>query len=214
MRIFLALLLVSIPLRGDVVNGQVTWMSDDPIVPVKQKVGDLVLVQITETSESSYKESTGGSKSTEVNTKLSKWVRLSRERTHNGERGSSTRFLTRLKPAAVNEPEIDYESDAAFNNQSNNQRRSTFKENIMCEILDIRPNDNMFIKGRKEFRDNGNLRILVFSGEISKRDLEELGTIPSFRVKNMSLETFEEGERKDNVEKTWVQKFLAFLWPF
>lgn len=216
MKRFLALVMVlaGFPLQADVVNGVVTWMSDDPVMPVKQKVGDLVLVEITETSESTYKETTGGSKSTDVNAKLSKWVRLSRERTHNGERGTSTRFLTRLKPGALNEPEIDYESDSAFNNQSNAQRRSTFKEKIMCEILDVRPNDNMYIKGRKEFRDNGNLRILVFSGEISKADLQELGTIPSFRVKNMSLETIEEGERKDNVEKTWLQSFLAFLWPF
>jgi flagellar basal body L-ring protein FlgH len=200
-------------LKADVVNGDFSITKDPEVSKKVYHIGDLVQIDIMESSESSYKEKAKGGKSTEFNLKLAKWMRLSRERTHRGP-NSDSRHITRLKPAALNEPEIDVESEQDFENSSSDTRSSTFKEKLMCMVKDIRPNGNVFVEGIKEIRDGDKYRKMIFSGEISKSDLEDLTAIPSYRVYQPNIEIIETGSHKDVVKKTWLQRFLHMIWPF
>lgn len=206
------LALTPISLTADVANGGFN-LTQDPEKEVRTyKVGDLVEVAISESSQSSYRESASGSKSAEMTAKLEKWVRLSKSRTHRD--GGGTKKVTKLKPSALNEPEIDLSTGQNFENESQDSRTSTFVEKVMCMIKEVRPNGNVYVEGTKEFREDDKYRKLVFSGEISKDDLSSGDAVPSNRVYNPTAEIIERGPHKDAVKRTWFQAFMQVIWPF
>lgn len=173
---------------------------------MKEKVykrGDFVLIRITEDSSSTYGRSKSGEKDTTVGVKLAKWIRL-----------QGTQGHTTLKPAALDEPEIDFESDSSYANQAADKFKSSLAEDITAQIKDVRPNGNFYIEGHKEVRENGNIRRVNFSGEVSKADVDSGNAVTSKQIYNMKIEINEEGERRQQTDRNLIQSFILWLWPF
>lgn len=211
--LFLALLLPT-DVSAKVVSGGHNLAGDPPPVVKSYGIGDLVMVQISESVESKTAVAVDGSRSTEMNAKLAKWVRLSHSRTGGGGRGEHNEQVTKLKPAALNEPEMEYESTSSFANAANDRYSSSLRENIYVRVADVRPNGNLFIEGHKEIRERGNLRKVTLTGEISKTDVDKGDAIPSYRIYNLKVEIVEEGSRSNQLKKNLFQAILEWIWPF
>jgi len=177
---------------------------------MKEKIykrGDFVLIRITEDASSTYGRSKSGEKETTVGVKLAKWIRLKHKRDGSG-------HTTVLKPSALDEPEIDFEADSSYANQAADKFKSSLVEDITAQIKDVRPNGNFYIEGHKEVRENGNIRRVSFSGEVSKADVDSGNAVTSKQIYNMKIEINEEGERRQQTDRNLIQSFILWLWPF
>jgi len=199
--------LISTPLRADVYVGT-DQITASPVVKEKVfKRGDFVLVKISELSQSSYQRDKSGKKETDIAAKLANWVRLKTKKDGSG-------HTKVLKPAALDEPEIEFESDTRFANNAADKYKASLVEDITAQIKDVRPNGNFYIEGHKELRENGNIRRVSFSGEISKADVDAGGEVLSKKIYNMKIEINEEGERRQQTKRNLLQQFVLWLWPF
>lgn len=178
---------------------------------MKEKVykrGDFVLIRISEVARSEYDRRNSGEQDTEVGLKLAKWVRLAHKKDNNGG------HKTVLKPSATDGPEIEFESDSRYENQAQDKYKSSLIEDITAQIKDVRPNGNFYIEGHKEVRENGNIRRVSFSGEVSKADVDAGGAVESKQIYNMKIEINEEGERRKQTDRNFIQKIILWIWPF
>ena len=204
----LSTLFMATNLNAEVYVGDERMASSEVMKEKIYKRGDFVLIRITEEASSIYDRRNSGEKETEVGMKLAKWVRLKRKRDSGGG------HTTVLKPSALDEPEIEFESDSSYANQAQDKYKSSLVEDITAQIKDVRPNGNFYIEGHKEVRENGNIRRVNFSGEVSKSDVDKGIAVTSKQIFNMKIEIIEEGERRQQTDRNFIQTFILWLWPF
>jgi flagellar L-ring protein precursor FlgH len=186
--------------RADFIVGDATVSATEvPKVKV-YRPGDFVQIEISEEASTSYSKSRSGSRDTELNASLAKWIRINSDKI--------------LKPSAIDAPEIEFESDTRFANTAADKFKSTLKESITAQVKDIRPNGNLYIEGHKEIRENGDIRIVNISGEVSKADADLGGTVLTQKIYNLKVEIIEEGDRRANTDLNLLQQFLVWIWPF
>jgi flagellar L-ring protein precursor FlgH len=201
-------LLLTVTLDAEVYVGPEQLISTKKVAEKVYKVGDFVHVKISETSIRKNQGTTAGGKETEFALKIANWIRFKTKRDAGGG------HVKNLMPAALNEPEIEFESDNRFQNNQSDEYKSSLVEDITARIAEVMPNGNFYIEGHKEVRDNGNIRMVSFSGEVSLADVKKGGNVPSDRIFNLKIEINEEGERRDSTRLNLLQKFLLWIWPF
>ncbi|QDU70082.1 flagellar basal body L-ring protein FlgH [Engelhardtia mirabilis] len=163
-----------------------------------RRVGDLVTVLISETQDVSNEESSGITKETALTYELLN--------------------LDVLPGAFDTLPSLDASSSSEFGGQATVSKRGTFEARLTAMVVDVLPNGNLVISGRREVRVDKEVKLIEFSGVVRKYDVSAANTVTSELVADARVAYTGNGPLTKasarNGFGAWVFDALDWLWPF
>ena len=124
-----------------------------------------------------------------------------------------------LKPGAFNPlPDIEANSTDDFNGRANYEKKGTFTARITAIVMDVLPNGNMVLQGRREIKIDNETKVIEFSGIVRRFDVQPDNTIESELVAEARISYTGEGDLTDTTNRkgfgSFVHRALVWLWPF
>jgi flagellar L-ring protein precursor FlgH len=188
--------------RADVRRGSIYDVSRGPISPVASKiaakVGDLVTVVISETQDLKNEESSDIGKKTGLSYKLENFD---------------------IAPNAFNPlPQITASSNDQFNGAANYSKKGKFQARLTAVVVDVLPNGNLVVGGRREIKIDNETKLLEFCGIVRGFDVKSDNTVASELVADAHVSYIGKGPLTNGTNRRgvggWVHDALDFFWPF
>lgn len=109
-------------------------------------------------------------------------------------------------------------SDDQFRGTANYAKKGKFEARVTALVVDVLPNGNMIVNGRREIRIDKETKLIEFSGMIRRWDIAGDNTIASELVANAKVSYTGTGPLTNSTNRTglgaWFHDAIAWLWPF
>jgi flagellar L-ring protein precursor FlgH len=124
-----------------------------------------------------------------------------------------------IAPNAFNVlPSLGGSRDQQFNGQANVINSNSFEARVTAMVMDVLPNGNMVISGRREIRIDSQVRLIEFSGVVRRFDVSQTNTVDSELVADARVAYIGQGPTTETTERRGVHagatSFLDWVWPF
>jgi flagellar L-ring protein precursor FlgH len=167
---------------------------------VAAKIGDVLTINISETSNANNKVERDLNKET------------SKSSTFDGNLGVVTdnhNLLPRM-------PGVDMSATSSnvLTGSSEYKDNRTFADTIAVVVQDVQPNGNLVVMGRRERNIADDIQILEVTGIVRPSDIAFDNSIGSGQVANFYLSTSVKGVSKDYNKQGWLGTLFDILWPF
>ncbi|MFC1822938.1 flagellar basal body L-ring protein FlgH [Thermodesulfobacteriota bacterium] len=167
------------------------------------RVGDLVTINIVETSKASKKANTKTSRQSSIDAGISNAM------------GWETKLGKLGIPAALNNENLFKASlKNNFDGSGETSRDESMTASITASVLEVLPNGALIIKGSREIKVNNENQRITLSGLIRPVDISPDNTILSSFVANAKIEYTGSGPVSDKQRPGWLMRFVDFVWPF
>lgn len=114
--------------------------------------------------------------------------------------------------------------DATFGTNTANQRgfsgdaefRSAraINDRFSVTVVDVLPNGNLLIEGRRTIMVQGDLRVLTLSGVVRQVDILPNNSVPSYLVANLQMTLDAQGTEQTFTNQGWLSRRFNRWWPF
>ena len=163
-------------------------------------VGDIITIMVQENNTASKENSTQTSKSSSVDASLQTVLYSpagSGFLTHNGQM-----------------PAMKFGGSQTFDGggKINNSERMTAR--IAVKVVDVLPNGNMIIEGRRETIVSGEKQEAILRGTVRSEDVAANNTVFSYNVADATIKFTGKGTISDNQRKGWLQRIWEKVTPF
>ncbi len=124
-----------------------------------------------------------------------------------------------IKPDAFNVlPDIKASSQDDFTGTANYQKKGTFTARITAMVMDVLPNGNLVLLGRREIRIDNELKVIEFSGIVRTYDVTANNSVQSELVADARLSYIGQGVLTNSTNRSGIggllHSFISWLWPF
>lgn len=162
------------------------------------KRGDIVTVLIRENQNVRNQEQSDLSKSTNLNYKVN---------------------LFDIAPQAfATLPRLDADSTDGFIGSAKYEKSGAFTARLAAIVLDVLPNGNLVISGRREIKIDKETKLIEFNGVVRRFDVAADNSVASELVANAQVCYRGDGPLTKSTNRTgigsWIHDALAWLWPF
>lgn len=197
-----ALLALALPLAAQGRPGSIYDPGLGPINMIADKTarrpGDLITVLIIENQEIKNEETSQLRRATTLDYKLDSFD---------------------IKPSAFDPlPRIAASSQDDFNGTANVEKNGEFTARITAMVMDVLPNGNLVIKGRREIRIDSETKLIEFSGVVRRFDVRADNTVLSELVADARVSYTGEGQLTDTTSRrglgSLIHRAIVWLWPF
>ena len=163
-----------------------------------RRPGDLVTVLIVESQNLKNEETTNLDKQTTLDYALDDF---------------------NVNPSAFNVlPSIGATSSDKFRGTANYEKKGSFSARITAIVMDVLPNGNLVIQGRREIKVDNEIKVIEFSGIVRSFDIQSDNTIESELVAKARVAYTGEGVLTNSTNRTGIGGFLhdliSWIWPF
>jgi len=204
-RHIIALTLASLCSAAGTVRGDSLWQKRNPQRAYlcedsrARNVGDLVTIVVTESSEVDNSEDKTMSKSSGSSVKA------------DFEASSGGGLANQESNAA-----LDLSSTAGrnFSGKASYRDSRGFTDQITVSVVDVLPNGNMLLAGRRTLSIAGEQRNLIISGMVRAIDLGPDNKVNSRYVADLRTVYEGDGPSRQFVRQGWFSKAANKLWPF
>lgn len=162
------------------------------------RAGDLLTIEISENSNLKNEESADLKKETSLRQELTNFD---------------------VKPNAFSVlPALEGSSADALKGTANVSKKGTFTARVTAVVVDVLPNGNLIVNGRREIRIDQETKLIEFSGIVRRWDIRADNTIPSELVAEAKVSYQGTGPLTDAGQRKglgkWIHDVLQWLWPF
>ena len=189
--------------RADYSNGSI-WQTSSITLTEDSKarrLGDIVTVVIVETASASKEAATATGRSSELNAGIPNFLGLEESKIIS----SNFSDLKNL---------INASASSKFDGSGSTSRRETLTATISAKVVDVLPNGNLRIEGRRNVKVNNEDQIVMVRGTIRPRDITPENTINSIFVADAQISYSGEGIISDRQKPGWLMNVIDKLWPF
>lgn len=123
-------------------------------------------------------------------------------------------WSVRPDPQSEGSPKIAGEMNNKYRAESELETRSAMKFNIAARVVDIRPNGNLILEGRRWIANNDEVWEFAITGEVRPKDVLDNNTVLSENVADLWIEKRERGHVRDGYRRGFVTKFIDRYQPF
>ena len=177
----------------------------------ERKVGDIVTVKLSESSKATNSADTQAG------------------RTSSLEAGIDTLFGTEdwyrdhvldnipsklPKPDPFGNPSIKGSMSSDFDGSGSTSRSGDLSAFITCRVTRVLPNGNLYIVGSREVLVNHETQMIILSGVIRPRDINDDNVILSTFVSDAKIAYSGSGIVNDRQRPGWLANLLNSVWPF
>ena len=189
--------------RADYSNGSI-WQTSSVTLTEDSKarrLGDIVTVVIVETASASKEAATATGRSSELNAGIPNFLGLEESKIIS----SNFSDLKNL---------INASASSKFDGSGSTSRKETLTATISAKVVDVLPNGNLKIEGRRNVMVNNEDQIVMVKGTIRQRDITPENTINSIFVADAQISYSGEGIISDRQKPGWLMNVIDKLWPF
>lgn len=167
-------------------------------------VGDIVTVVIAETATSSQQATTDVGKNSSLDMDWTALFGLDRNLGVSNFLGSGDPFDPRAAASLSRNTQ----------GSGTTTRGGSLNAQISVIVIQVLPNGNFAIEGRRSITVNHEEQIVVLRGIIRKVDIDFDNTISSRYIANASISYAGEGVVADEQRVGWLTRALTYVWPF
>jgi len=180
--------------------GQSDFLFDDNRA---NKVGDIVMVTVTETTTGKHKANTT---STKTNANLYSITTKP---------GGAYKTASGIVPGGVGlGAGVNTASDSSLTTTGETKAESTLTATVATRVIRMLPGKVMQVEGARQIRINAETQILVVRGLVRQRDIDSKNTVPSSALADARIEVYGQGALSDKQRSGWMSRLLDNVWPF
>jgi flagellar L-ring protein precursor FlgH len=117
-------------------------------------------------------------------------------------------------PQTDGDPRVAGTYNSQSRAESDVELRDTLSFEIACEIIEIRPNGNLYIEGNQTIRNNEEQWRIFVSGEVRREAIQPDRTVSSRSIVNLNIDKEEVGAVRDGYARGWFSKWYDRYKPF
>ena len=172
------------------------------------KVGDIIMVTVTETTKAKHTADTKATKSSAVE--------LGVENFSTGTMLGALPFIGMLGLQDIKgtDPAIKTNSVNDHDAKGETKRETTFTSSVGARIVRRLPNNVFQVEGARQVRINDENQILVVRGLVRQRDIDGDNSVPSSKLADAQIELYGQGILADKQRPGWLSRILDHIWPF
>jgi len=169
-----------------------------------RKEGDIIIVRIVEDPEAELNANTKTSRSSSIDAKL----KLLGYMKALGEKNS------RLAQNPGTDDLIKAALGSSFDGKGSSDRGGHVKAYISAVVINVLPNGNMYINGKREIKVNNETQYITLSGIIRSEDISPSNEISSTYVADARITYSGIGPVADKQKPGWLGRIIDHVWPF
>lgn len=169
-----------------------------------RRVGDIVLVNVSESTSTNIKSETTAKKENSVDNSITALP--------------TTGLIGHLpfagKLGAKVGADVGAEQSTDFKGNGETMQESNFEATVATRIVRKLPGNLMQVEGARRIRVNHETQFLVVRGLIRQRDIASDNTIPSTSLAEAQIEVYGQGVINDKQRPGWLSRILDTISPF
>ena len=171
---------------------------------VARQIGDILTIQIGETSKTDNKAKRDMKKDTSRSTTFG-----------GGPNFPSGGTLDRLLPEQLLPSfNMSAESDNELKSKADYKDERKFEDQVSVVVMDILPNHNLIVMGTRSRNIAGDIQTIEVSGIVRPSDVAFDNTIKSEKVADFRIITKNSGVSAPYTKPGWLGKIFDAIWPF
>jgi flagellar L-ring protein FlgH len=159
-------------------------------------VGDIITIVVSESSSATKDNKTKTEKKSGLTAAISQFI-YPGYLEHNGSM-----------------PAMGYNSDMTHDGSGNINNSETVVAKIAVRIVDVLPNRNFIVEGKRETAFSGEHQTIVLRGVVRSDDVSSENTVFSFNVADATIQIIGKGAVSDIQNKGWFTRIWDKLNPF
>ncbi len=163
--------------------------------------GDVVTIVISETASASKEAKTGTSRGTAINAGMPNFMGLEKVGVFKNNIGD----LSKLINASV---------DSKYSGSGSTSRQENLKATITARVMEVMPNGNLLIEGRRNVKVNNEDQEIILEGTVRPRDITADNVVNSIYVADARISYSGRGIISDRQSPGWLMNIVDKIWPF
>jgi flagellar L-ring protein FlgH len=168
------------------------------------KVGDLVTINIVETSKASKQADTKTGRTSSIDAGISNLLG------YEGKMKSSLGLPKSFDNTAMFKASMGNN----FDGSGSTSRDESMTASITARVMEVLPNGNLVIEGTRKIRVNNETQNITLSGIIRRMDISPDNTVLSTYIANARIAYTGNGPVSDKQRPGWLARILDLVWPF
>ncbi|WP_298266749.1 flagellar basal body L-ring protein FlgH [Geobacter sp.] len=168
-----------------------------------RKKGDILTVVIVENASASKEATTDTERKANVSASVPYLLGLEK---------SATLFqqLTRADPNNL----VGASTASKYQGSGATTRKENLTATMSAKIVDVLPNGNFMIEGRRNVKVNNEDQIIILEGTVRPRDISSDNTVSSALIADARITYAGKGVISDRQRPGWLMNILDYIWPF
>lgn len=169
-----------------------------------RNIGDIITIVVSEKTSAIKQASTSTARDSNADIGVSELFGLPLNM-------GARNFLNQGNPF---NPEVRSAYSTDFNGTGSTKRSGELSAVITARVVEMLPNGNLVIEGKKDTIVNNELQYIVLSGIVRPEDITDSNTIASSLISDARIEYSGMGVLADEQRPGWLRRFLDNTWPF
>lgn len=184
-------------------NGSIWQAASGPLTEdgKARRLGDIVTIVITENASASKQATTATGRSSKISAGIPNMLGL-----------EGSKILTSNFADLSNL--INASTSSNFDGSGSTTRKESLSATITAKVVDVLPNSNLRVEGRRNVKVNNEDQIVTVKGIVRQRDITAENTINSIFVADAQITYSGEGIISDRQKPGWLMNVIDKLWPF
>lgn len=181
------------------------WTESSPILfsDIKARlVGDTVIVDIVENTSSSLDANTETSKDTSIDAGVTDLM------------GVMTKLIRKHPDLDPNGKLIGASVANSFKGEGKSDRKGQVTATVAARVIEVFPNKNIAIWGKREMKVNNETQYITVSGIIRQGDIDSMNHVASTYLADARIEYSGRGVIADKQRVGWLTRIFDNVWPF
>lgn len=169
-----------------------------------RRIGDVVIVNIVETSSASNSSQNSTQKTTTNNSSVTAMMGLPLNFGSNNFLGSGSGF----------QPSIGTSTNNSHSGQGSTVKSDKITATIAARIVDIMPSGNLVIEGNREIIIDQEKQTITLKGIVRQKDIDATNVVASTAIADAQITYSGAGTTSSATKKGWFSRVLDIIWPF
>lgn len=178
-------------------------------------INDIVTVQIFEQADASRDATTKLSKKGEMKSGISKFfgspLDFGLDNLWGKKTGAATAAQRIERPF---KPELETNTENSYDGSGSTTRKDRLVTTISAKVVDVYPNGNLHIAGKREVTVNNEKQIIQLSGTIRPEDISPENVVLSTTIADARISLVGRGVIADKQKPGYGHRVFDFIWPF
>ncbi|MFH1466327.1 MAG: flagellar basal body L-ring protein FlgH [Pseudomonadota bacterium] len=166
-----------------------------------RQVGDLITVNIYESTSASLAADTSTSRASGVGAGIRALFGIESS-------------IVKANPNMGPDISIDADSSTSYTGTGTTHREASLQGQITCTIVEVLPTGNLKLRGEKKVRSNRETQVLVLEGTVRPKDIQADNTVASYLLADAHIENSGTGVIADKQGPGIGQRVIDRIWPF
>lgn len=182
---------------GSIWQAHSTSLTEDPKA---RRKGDILTIVISENASASKEAKTDTSRSSEVNAGIPNFLGLEKAGFL-----KNNMDLSKLVNASV---------ESTYGGAGSTSRQERLNATVTAKVVDVLPNGNLLIEGRRNVKVNNEDQIIIIEGTVRPADIGQNNVVNSIYIADARISYSGKGIISDRQSPGWLMNVVDKLWPF